>query len=527
MWLGALGAAMSFGGVSMCLAQSNPNPTAMTQSGQVRGALEHGINVFRGIPYGAPTGGANRFRPPKPPASWSGTRDATAFGDRCPQIAAPTIAAWSSWTEPVHQSEDCLVLNIWTPGLGAGKRPVMVWLHGGGFSVGSGSSVVYDGGRLAKRGDVVVVTLNHRLNLFGYLYLAGIGGPSYADSGNLGQLDLVAALAWVRDNISRFGGDPGQVTVFGESGGGGKVGTLMAMPAAHGLFQRAIMESGFAVTAIPAADASSFTARLLKALHLGPKQIDRLRTLSVERLLAALQEITQGSPLALGPVVDGQTLLRHPFTPDAPALSADVPLLVGYNRDETTVLFPPPGAFELNWASLREKLQATISSGKDVSPLIEGFHALRPNATPSDLYFTITTERTMGANAHTVAQRRSQIHRAPVYLYRLEWTTPVEEGRLRSPHSLDVPMVFDNVAASSSLIGSGAAEAQRVADAMSSAWIAFAHTGSPHAPGLPSWPPFDTEHRATMIFNVISRAVDDPLSRERALLAPYAGLRNP
>lgn len=506
------------GGQTACAEQAPP--VVPTRLGPVRGVLEQGINVFKGIPYGAPTGGANRFRPPKPPKPWKAVRNAAAFGDRCPQLSTPPSQPWSSWVEPTSASENCLVLNIWTPGVGDGKkRPVMVWLHGGGYSVSSGASAVFDGTHLAQRGDVVVVTLNHRLNLFGYLYLAGIGGAPYADSGNVGQLDIMAALRWVRDNIEGFGGDPTSVMIFGESGGGGKVGTLMAMPEAKGLFHRAAMQSGFAVTAISREAAQAMTDSLFAALHLRHDDVSRLQSLPVDRLLSALREVTHGMPFGLGPVVDGRSLPRNPFAPDAPDISADVPLLVGYNKDETTVLFPPAGAFDLDWSSLEKLLQAQIP-GADVASLVAGLREIRPWATPSDLYFTITTERGMGRNARAVAERKAALGRAPVYLYKLDWTTPVDGGRLRAPHSLDVPMVFDNVARSASLIGAGTQEAQEVADAMSSAWLAFARTGSPNSSGLPSWPPFNIEHRPTMVFNTLSRSVNDPLYRERKWLAP-------
>ena len=506
-------------GNSIAQASDMSAPVAATRFGDVRGKVDDGINVFKGIPYGAPTGGRNRFMPPQPPQAWKGVRDALNYGPSCPQVDPPPSGhAFGPASQAKGATEDCLVLNVWTPGLRDGrKRPVMVWLHGGGYTLLSGSSAVYDGVRLAKKGDVVVVTLNHRLNVFGYLYLAGLGGKKYADSGNVGQLDLVAALTWLRDNIEAFGGDPRSVMIFGESGGGGKVSTLLAMPAARGLFHRAAMQSGFGVTALTPDAATKMTRSILDALEVRTDQIDRLQSMPVEKLLAALQKVTGGMPFGLGPVVDGHALPRHPFTPDAPEVSRDVPVLLGYNKTETTYLFPPPGSFDLDWAGLTRQL-TTALPGADVTRVVEGWRKLRPQATPSDLYFMITTEATMGASAGTVAVRKAAQGGAPVYLYRLEWETPIDNGRMRSPHSLDVPLIFDNVAKAPGLIGTGADPAQHVADAMSAAWIAFARTGSPNGAGLASWPAFNADTRPTMIFNVVSRAVDDPLRGERLLL---------
>jgi para-nitrobenzyl esterase len=500
-------------------------PVANTRFGEVRGALEDGISVFKGIPYGAATSGANRFMPPRDPKPWKGVRNALNYGPSCPQLDPPSSGHSVGPTSAAQgASEDCLVLNVWTPGLNDGrKRPVMVWMHGGGYTLLSGSSPVYDGTRLAKKGDVVLVTLNHRLNLFGYMYLAGLpGGEKFADSGNIGQLDLIAALRWVRDNIEAFGGDPNTVMIFGESGGGGKVATLLAMPAAHGLFQRAAMQSGFGLTALTPEAATNMTRSILDALslradRLGPDGLDELQRMPVERLLAALQKVTHGMPFGIGPVVDGRSLPRHPFTPDAPETARDVPVLLGYNKTETTFLFPPPGSFELDWPGLTKQL-ATALPGQDVAKIVDGWRTRHPQATPSDLYFEITTEAGMGLNANTLALRKAEQGGAPAYLYRLEWPTPIDGGRMRSPHSLDVPLVFDNVAKAPALIGTGTEEAQHVADSMSAAWLAFARYGTPNAAGLPSWPAFSAHHRETMIFNVTSRAVNDPLHEERLLL---------
>ncbi|MEO8306626.1 MAG: carboxylesterase family protein [Pseudomonadota bacterium] len=521
------------GGVSLAtgaLAQGTESPpVAATRHGPVRGSQDSGIRVFKGIPYGAPTGGQNRFRAPQLPPSWTQPRDATHYRPRCPQLPDPphVDADEHSQADVSPMSEDCLTLSVWTPGLRDGrKRPVMVWLHGGGYSVGSGNSPVNDGVRLARRGDVVVVSVNHRLNVFGYLYLADIGGADFADSGNAGQLDIIAALKWVRDNITEFGGDPQRVLVFGESGGGGKVGTLLAMPAAQGLFQRAAMQSGFAVTVNTRERSNAFAKDLMNALGLGPTQASQLRRLDVQQILDAFNKVTGGSPILINPVVDGRNLPRHPFTPGAPVISANVPLIVGYNATETTVLFPPPGVFDLDWPGLERQLKSELPDA-DVGKLISEMRQLRPKATASDLYFFITTERGMGANAGIVATRKTALGGAPVFMYRLVWPTPVLGGKMRTPHGLDVPLVFDNVAAAKSQVGSDTFGPQKVAEAMSSAWIAFARTGSPNGPGLANWPVFSPTVRPVMTFDTTSRAIEDPLRREHQVLAPYLPAPSP
>ena len=495
------------------------NIVAETHRGKVRGALNDGIRVFKGIPYGASTEGTNRFRAPRLPKPWTDVRDALAFGPMAPQVGREKASITASWTYDKDMSEDCLVLNVWTPGLrDQRKRPVMVWFHGGGFSSLSGSRNVFDGTRLCKKGDVVVVTLNHRLNAFGYLYLARLGGADYAESGNAGMLDLVAALRWVHENIAEFGGDPGNVTIFGQSGGGAKVSTIMAMPQARGLFHRAIVESGSHLEALTPEEATRNAVALLNAIGLKEKEVPKLRQLPMDRILAGMAK----AKVNFSPVLDQHILMKGPWLPDGPAVSANVPMMIGTTRTETTALIGAgdPSTFTLDDAGLKQNLGPWLPA-KDTERVLAGFKAMMPNATPSDLFFAITTDRRVRQQAWTQAERKAAQNAGPVWLYEVDWATPVEGGKWRSPRSLELAFVFDNVAKSEAMVGTGP-EPQALADQMSAAWLAFAKSGNPNNPAIPAWPPFKPADRATMVFDVKSKVVNDFRKDERTLLASLA-----
>jgi para-nitrobenzyl esterase len=504
------------------LAADSTAPIVATKYGRVRGTSSAGVFTFKGIHYGASPEGSARFQPPSPPQPWKETASAQNLGDLAPQILS-TAAGGSDIRQamgdifgPGKVSENCLVLNVWTPSLEHRRRPVMVWLHGGGYTGGSDGSPTYDGTNLAHKQGVVVVGINHRLNVFGYLYLGGIS-KKYADSGNVGMLDCVLALEWVRDNIASFGGDPENVTIFGESGGGGKVSVLMAMPPAKDLFHKAIVESGSTLRVSTPDEADAAARKYLAQLKISPDRVDELQKVPMEQMLDALKSMAGPNSIRLGPVVDGRSLPRQPFDPDAPAQSANIPMLIGTNGTESSLLLGMGDAslFSLDDATMRAKLKTYLHLTDDakLDDLIAIYKKDRPGATPSDLYFAITTDRMMRMNAIAQAERKIAQGAAPAYMYIFNWRTPILDGRLRSPHGIELAFVFDNTDKTTSLNGS-APDVAPLAAKVSAAWAAFARTGNPSTPGLP-WPAYDTKNRATMVFNDDCKVVDDPGKEER------------
>jgi para-nitrobenzyl esterase len=461
-------------------------------------------------------------------------RDAFDFGPICPQrnpkipLAALATSIYGpgkpmsifAYPRRVPESEDCLVLDLYTPGINDRRpRPVMVWLHGGGFAQGAASAPVYDGTNLARRGDVVVVGVNHRLNVLGYAYLGELGGPDFAKSGNAGILDLVQALEWVRDNIERFGGDPKNVMIFGESGGGSKVCTLLAMPCAKGLFHRAAIESGPGIRSMEREHATQVAEGLLTQLGIKPNQVRELQNLPLERIMTAYFATGAAMTSGMGrrgfaPVVDGDSLPRHPFSPDAPQNSADVPILIGYNRTEAEFfLLSDPGANKMSEDDLKRRVKALF--GDNGQRVIDVYRKADPRLTPYELFVLIQTDSGMGINSIRIAERKSAAGRAPAYLYNFNWDTPVEG--LTSPHTLEIPFVFNNIKIAKPLTGAGK-EAFELANKVSDAWVAFARTGNPNAPGLPSWPAYNNRDRATMVIDNESKVVNDPIRDKRVLL---------
>ncbi|MBB5519391.1 carboxylesterase/lipase family protein [Amphiplicatus metriothermophilus] len=487
-------------------------PLAMTVHGPVRGYRDGAINVFKGVRYGADTR-PRRFERPARPQGWQEPVEAVDYGPACPQRGAREAI-----------SEDCLFLNVWTPGLAdGGKRPVMVYFHGGAYNSGSGSSPLYDGRRLAEKGDVVVITVNHRLNAFGYLYLPLVAGGALPDSGNAGMWDLVLALEWVRDNAATFGGDPGRVMVFGQSGGGAKIATLMAAPAAMGFFHAAATMSGQQVTASGPLNASERARAFLDALSVSPGDVAALKSLPAERLVEALATPDPIGPdrggVYFGPVLDERFLSRHPFWPDAPAQSAEIPMILGNTKDETRNLIGArePDAFDLRWEDLPARLAAHMRVDIHPGHVVETYRRLYPDHSPSDVFFAATTAARSWRGQVEESDARAR-QGAPTWVYQMDLASPLDGGKWGAPHTIDIAHAFDNTDKPGSLTGTGAA-ARRVADELSRAFIALARHGDPNHSGLPRWDRHTLPERQTMVFDETTRLMNDPRKGERALFA--------
>ena len=503
------------------------NLVATTRHGQVKGFKEDGVLVFKGIRYGANTA-SNRFMPPKLPEPWSDVKDAMAYGNSTRQRQGNGLGLFSSWrTDPAPAtSEDCLFLNVWTPALSTNgestnrnsKRPVLVWLHGGGFSTGSGSSNAYDGVRLVKRGDVVVVSINHRLNIFGHLYLAEYG-EKFADSGNTGILDIIQSLEWVRDNIAEFGGDPDNVMIFGESGGGMKVSVLLAMDAAKGLFHRAVIQSGPQLDNLESAVAAASAKTVVDQLGLSEDSIDQILSIPAEDIEQATRDaIADEGPFRLGPVFDQKNFTRQPFNPGAPSQSRDIPLLIGTTRTEMTLLAGArrPELFDLTWETLPAALEQGLP-GIDPALVTAGYRKLSPEMQAPELFFTAITDNGFLRRSLTLADRKADQGGAPVYFYLFNWDSPVDDGKWKAMHALEIGFVFDNVAKSESMAGLGDNQ-QLIADMMSESWLAFARSGNPNSDAMPQWSPYTSAKRSTMVIDLNPRMEADPRQKFMTLL---------
>jgi para-nitrobenzyl esterase len=492
-----------------------------TRSGKVQGTEAKGVLVFKGIPFAKPPVGDLRWMPPQREEPWHDVRDATAFSDESAQAPFPMAALFGG--EQPRNSEDSLYLNVWTPAADGAKRPVMVWVHGGAFMNGSGSTPWYDGTKFATHGDVVVVTLNYRLASFGFLHLADLFGDEFAGSGNAGILDQVAALEWVRENIEAFGGDPANVTVFGESAGGGSVGTLLGLPSARGLFRAAVPQSGAASWWSTRERATTVARRVIDALGVEPGDVAALRAKTTEEILAAQAVAGLGMGgdndsrigLPFQPVVDGTVLPEPPLDAIAKGNAAGVRVLVGTNRHEMTLFhLMDQSLAQIDAAGLSKRAQTWVPADR-VQALVDGYLANHAGEPLPEVWTDLSTDAVFRIPAIRLAE--AQAAHGPVWMYLFTWETPVFGG-LRSTHALEIPFVFDNLDAPGIAMFTGdSPERQQIADAMHAAWIGLASRGEPTHPGLPDWPQYETSRRATMRFDATCELLEDPGGADRRL----------
>lgn len=484
-----------------------------TRAGTVRGELRPPVSIWKGIPYAAPPIGERRFRPPQPAAPWSGERDATKYGTVAAQSRDPAIAMMSGIGDKIVSGEDCLTLNVFSPAADDARRPVVVWIHGGAFIMGSGSTPLYHGHSFAALHDVVVVTINYRLGLFGLLYLGDLAPGR--DEGNLALLDQIAALHWVKDNIAAFGGDPDRVTVMGESAGAISIGSLLAMPAARGLFHRAILQSGAAVLSPSTREDVTAIARRVLA-DLG-STIDELPGVPEARILAVQEKLSREKGLgAFAPFIDGVTVPESPIAAVQRGAVADVPLLLGSNRDEWTLFEVFLG--DRTITPFEVPLRARL--GNTLDELLAVYQRERPGRTEKQAWIDLIGDVAFRIPAIRLAEAQSD-HQRGVYMYRFDWASPALGGRLGAAHGLDLPFVWNrtDLPASKILLGEAAETAAPLATTMHATWAAFIRSGDPNGGGLPAWPAYERTQRQTMLIDHASRVVDDPGGVARALFA--------
>jgi para-nitrobenzyl esterase len=485
-----------------------------TNSGKVQGIATAGIKEFKGIPYGAPTGGKNRFMPPKKPVAWTGVRECFTHGQCCPQTLSSLRSEYGMMIQWDQQSggmgEDCLVLNVWTPGVNDGaKRAVLVSFHGGGFSTGSGNAPGFDGAQLALFGDVVVVTVNHRLASYGYTDLADLGAPpEFAYAGVAGIMDLVASLQWVHDNIERFGGDASRVMIFGQSGGGAKTSTVLATPSAKGLFHRAAVQSGSSLRLTTREQATKTAELLLAKLDIPKTRIAEIQKISWQQLLEAQAAVAPGLVGGFAPVLDGVILPHHPFDPVAPPESADVPVIVSTTLEDAALALTN---FDLTETGLKTILSQRYGEKSD--EILALYKQRYPQKSPFLIQAQVFTDSGFRRSAITQAERKAAVGKAPAFMYLWEWVSPGFGGKFGAVHGTDVSASFHNVR--DNIVGVGNPDGKVMCDRLASAWVAFAKTGDPNNARIPRWPAYDATPRATMVFDTDTRVETDPRSEIR------------
>lgn len=491
---------------------------ANTNYGKIRGYILRGIHTFLGVPYGADTSGENRFMPPQKPKSWAGVKPTVWWGNSAPQIMEKRYAdQYASFVDHWNYddvSEDCLKLNIWTPALDNKKRPVIVWLHGGGFVNGNGiEQDGYNGENISRLGDVVYCSLNHRLGTLGFTNLAGVGGEKFAASGNVGMLDIVAALEWVRDNIASFGGDASNVTIIGQSGGGAKVTTLMAMPSAKGLFHKAVALSGSSLGGVPKEYAEKLGAAVLKEAGLNPNEIDKLQQIPwrqyidiANKAVASMAEEAKKMNLQRGgfaPVADGRFLSDKPFFSETGHFSADIPLIISTTFNEFSPSRTDASIETVSLNEVKEKLKPRF--GDKSAEITDAYAKVFPNKKPIEIWSMIISNR---KNAIAAADAKAK-QKAPVYLAWFGWQPPLFDGRMRAFHCDDICFWFYNTDLMLTHTGGGA-RPRRLSEKMAKSFLNFARTGNPNGGGLPDWAPYTTANGETMILDDVCIMKNDP-----------------